>query len=42
MPIKRKSATIMCTDIAGYIEAMSESEQNVLEMLRLDIWRRKL
>jgi len=34
MPIARKSATIMFTDIAGYTEAMSESEQKALDMLR--------
>ena len=34
MAIERKSAAIMFTDIAGYTEAMSESEQKALEMLR--------
>jgi class 3 adenylate cyclase len=34
MPIERKSAAIMFTDIAGYTEAMSESEQKALDMLR--------
>ena len=34
MSIERKSAAIMFTDIAGYTEAMSESEQKALEMLR--------
>ena len=34
MPIERKTAAIMFTDIAGYTEAMSESEQKALEMLR--------
>ena len=34
MPIKRKSAAIMFTDIAGYTKTMSESEQKALEMLR--------
>ena len=31
---KRKSAAVMFTDIAGYTEAMSKSEQKALEMLR--------
>jgi len=34
MPIERKSAAIMFTDIAGYTETMSESEQKALDMLR--------
>ena len=34
MSIERKSAAIMFTDIAGYTEAMSESEQKALDMLR--------
>ena len=34
MPIKRKSAAIMFTDISGYTKTMSESEQKALEMLR--------
>ena len=34
MPIERKSAAIMFTDIAGYTKAMSESEQKALKMLR--------
>ena len=33
MAIERKSAAIMFTDIAGYTEAMSESEQKALDML---------
>ena len=32
--IERKTAAIMFTDIAGYTEAMSQSEQKALEMLR--------
>ena len=32
--IKRKLAAIMFTDIAGYTQAMSESEQTALSMLR--------
>ena len=34
MAIERKSAAIMFTDIAGYTEAMSESEKKALDMLR--------
>jgi len=34
MPIERKSAAIMFTDIAGYTEIMSESEQKALDILR--------
>ena len=34
MAIERKSAAIMFTDIAGYTDAMSKSEQKALEMLR--------
>ena len=32
--IERKTAAIMFTDIAGYTEAMSQSEQKALDMLR--------
>ena len=32
--IERKTAAIMFTDIAGYTETMSQSEQKALEMLR--------
>ena len=32
--IERKTKAIMFTDIAGYTQAMSESEQKALEMLR--------
>ena len=32
--VERKSAAIMFTDIAGYTEAMSHSEQKALDMLR--------
>ena len=34
MPIERKSAAIMFTDIAGYTKTMSKSEQKALDMLR--------
>ena len=33
MPIERKLAAIMFTDIAGYIEQMSKSESKSLDIL---------
>ena len=34
MPIERKSAAVMFTDIAGYTKVMSRSEKKALTMLR--------